>query len=350
MASTMEATFTLRNGISATNYSFNFSTPSNNISICINQSNGTYYIDSIQKFKAEGHRELYYFMVNQSISVPTQYNISLYNLNSTGSVATQYLVLTGASTQVENAYVQIQRYYPSTGQLILVSMGKTNVNGVATSYAVANDVIYRYIIIENNMVSFTSGTSAMPCDPASTVCITTIYVSQGTQNEYAYYVDGVGFGCAHNESNSVVYCTSTNPGGTGTALNLKLYELGTYTNTLVCDQTLNAGSGTVICSVPNTTKAYYWIGKATIGSDLVQQGNINLDIIKGVSDSIGLFATMLLVVGMGLFGMVAGFGGAIIMAIIGLILAVLFKMISISLTYLMIISVVGVALAWLLRG
>jgi hypothetical protein len=102
--------------------------------------------------------------------------------------------------------------------------------------------------------------------------------------------------------------------------------------------------------VPNTTKAYYWIGKATIGSDLVQQGNINLDIIKGVSDSIGLFATMLLVVGMGLFGMVAGFGGAIIMAIIGLILAVLFKMISISLTYLMIISVVGVALAWLLRG
>lgn len=351
ISSTMQATFTLRSQYGESNTSFNWNVSRTFQTVCLNVSSGTYYIDGTQTFTAEGYRPLFYYLNNQTISVPSMENVSLYNLNESTSVATEYLILTGASEPVQNAYIQIQRYYPGTNQLLLVSMGKTNTNGIANSYAMANDVIYRYVVIEGYHITFTSGTATIPCDPISTICSTTIYVGEGVQNEYAAYIDAVGVGCFYNVSNSVVYCTSNNPGGTETNLNLKLYELGTYTNTLICEQNLHAAGGTVICNVPNTTKAYYYVGSATVGSEyIIGQGSINLKFVEAVDGSVGLFFTMLMVVGMGLTGMTVGFAGAIMGALIGLILAVLLKMITIAIEYLVVIVVVGVVLAWLLRG
>ena len=349
--STMDATFTLTaaNGNYSRNFSFNFSTPAPNVSLCLSLSNGSYYVDSIQQFRASGYRNLYYYLLNQSISVPTAYNVNLYNLNATGSVATQYIILQGASQALENAYVQVLRYYPATNQLILVSMGKSNVNGIAESYAIANEVNYRYVVIKDNQILFTSGTATLPCDPSFTLCSSTIYVNNVQPNEYSSFINSVGVGCVANQTVGTVYCTSNNPSGTGTRLTLRLYEIGTYSNPLICENSVNSGSGTVICSIPSPTKAYYYVGSATIGSDVIIGNGMIGGVVRAAFDStMGLFATVLLVGGFAAFGILFGLVGVIIGADLGLVISVLLGFLSLNPVYLVPVLSISLVVAWVL--
>jgi len=96
------------------------------------------------------------------------------------------------------------------------------------------------------------------------------------QNPYAAYV-GDGFKCGYNETSNQAYCYSNNPSGEGTGINLKVYEIETYSNKLVCDKTAEYEGDSnyvfVSCDIPSTTKAYYYIGKEHLsdGTEIIQQ-------------------------------------------------------------------------------
>jgi hypothetical protein len=353
--STMDATFYLYGGSGTIkNFSFNFSTPTPTILICINQSTGTgtFSVDSVQQYRATNYQDIYYYLLNSSVDVGTQYNISLFNLNSSSSIATKYTVLSGASTSpVVGAYIQIQRFYPATNQLLLVSMAKTDVNGIGNSYAIPNNINYRYVVIEDYSIKYSSSMATLPCDPASTLCQITIYISSATINPYSAFIGATGVFCKYNSTMALVYCVSDDPSGTGSRLRLRLYQLGNYDKTLVCDNSVYSGSGAVICAVPDIAKTYSWVGTATIGSDIIiDSGTINTLITSTFQAENGLIFTMIFVVSFGLLGLAGGFSSSIIASFAGLILSILIGLISIDLVFLGPLAVIVAALAWVLRG
>jgi hypothetical protein len=356
VASTMDGTFYLHSIATGDtkNFSFNWTTPSNFIAVCINASSGSYSLDSIQQFRATNYRNLFYYMLNQSVNLPAGVNVSLYNLNSSISTATSYTILSQANQPQSNAYLQVQRYYPALNQFITVSMGKADTNGVASTYAIPNDVIYRYVVIQNYQIAYTSGSSTLPCNPASTLCALTILFNNLQPNEYAAFVNNAGVGCAINPGVSV-FCTSNNPSGTGTNLRLRLWEVGTYVNTLVCDNTLATGSGTVICPIPDATKTYYYLGTSEIGSIIViGSGDTGIELGTNANallgSELGALAGIGLIIAFAAVGTLGGFAAAIIMALIGLIFASLIGFINIGLMALGAIVAVGLALAFIMRS
>lgn len=355
--STMEATFQLY-GTSGVlkNFSFNFSIPTPTILICINQTNGTFNVDSIQQYRATGYRNIYYYLLNSSVSVPIQNNISLYNLNQSISMITQYQVVDDAYLPIADAYLQILRYYPETNTLILVSMAKTNENGIATSYAIPNDVNYRYIVIKDYNVIFASNVATLPCDITSGVCSVTIQATSSAINEYSAYVGATGVGCGYNITALVVYCTNTDPSGTGSDLVLKVWQVGTYSNTLICTNSISTASGTVICNLPDATHAYIYSATSTVGSiKWIGGGEIGMDVtsIFGSTTTgkwIATFAAILMIAAFALLGLVGGFSASIVMAIFGMIIASLIGFLDIGLGAVAALSTIGLVLAWVLRN
>jgi len=353
VSSTMDATFlvTSANGLFSQNISLNFSIANTSQTVCMNISNGTYYVNSIQVYTAPGYRHTYYYLLNASLTNPITLNVSLFNLNVSSSTLTQYTVIEGANQPVTNAYVQILRYYPSTNQIILVSMGKTDENGLTSSYVVPNIVNYQYIIVKDYRIYYTSNVAILPCDPVATLCQHTILINKGGNNPYQAFVGAVGVGCWVNASASVVYCTSNNPSGTGTDLTLNLWEMTTYGKTLVCTNTISSGSGTVACNVPDIAgKSYYYEGTVTIGSwQDIGRGLINGTIAAKFDSTTGLFATALVVIIFSLVGMIGGLGTSILAATFGIVFSAMFGFFSIGLVPLSGIILVGLVMAYILR-
>lgn len=353
VSSTMDATFfiTSTSGNVLT-YASNFSTPSPNITICIDLPNTTYTIDSIMQYTAPGYRPLYYYIINQTAYPNSSIlTTNLYNLNTTTSFLTQYTVLSGANQPIQNAYVQILRYYPETNQLLTASMAKTDLNGIAVSYIIPNDVNYQYVVIQDSQIIYTSGVAVLPCAGGSTSCATTILISGGVANPYQAFVGAVGVGCWVNQTASIVYCTSNNPSGTGTSLTVKLYVVGAYENTLICTNTINTGSGTVSCPIPAGTQTYYYEGTAEIGSWIdIGRGLINGDIVRKFDSTLGLFGTAFIVVAMGTIGTLGGLGVAVMMATFGLVLSAMIGFLSIGIIPLAGLVLAGLVLAYILRG
>ncbi len=350
--STIDSTFTIRN-VRSVNVSFNASTANTTFSICTNINNGTQvFVDSIQIYTATGYRNLFYYLQNYSAVVGTYSNISLYNLNSTGSVLAKYTILRGSNTPVVGAYLQIQRYYPATNQLLTVSMGKTDSNGFAESYIVPNTIIYRYLVSENYALIFTSDSATLPCDSAATLCQYSIYVSSSLPNEYSGYIANTLFGCGYTNATETVYCTSNNPSGTGTDLRLRVWQIGSYANVLVCDNVINTGSGTVACTLNNTaTKQYYYVGTATVGS-IITVGNdyIGMQANRNFPRNDGVIATIGVILVFATLGMMGGFSATIIMACLGLILSALIGFVDITAAAIGGIVIMGIIIAWVLRG
>jgi hypothetical protein len=354
MNSTMDAMFNFTNAASGISYvvSGTWAYPQHIIQVCLSAANNTVFqVSSVQQFTAPGFDKLYYYLVNQTVITNNiSINTSLYNINSSLSTLMQYQVLEGANQPVVNAYVQILRYYPSTNQLILVSMGKTDENGFASSYVIPNTVNYQYIIIKNSQIYYTSNLAILSCDPSSTICQHTILINAGGNNPYQAFVGATGVGCWVNNATAVVYCTSNNPSGTGSDITLNLWEMTTYGKTLVCTNTISSGSGTVLCAIPDMSKSYYYEGTTSIGSWIdIGRGTINVVMDAKFDATTGLFATALVIIVFAVVGMVGGLGTSILAATFGLVFAAMFGFYSIGLEALSGIIVVGMVLAFVLR-
>jgi hypothetical protein len=366
---TMDATFYISpfNTTTTKTFSFNFSTPVPNISICTNIPFGLYTVSSIQRYTAPNYRVLYYYLLSQNLSTSTVVNISLYQIAANASTLTIFNVLEGSNQPVPNAYVQILRYYPSSDQLLLVSMAKSDANGFAESYLAPNTVNYRYLVVRNNLIEFTSGLSTLPCDAGATTCTMKIYISSSVVNEYDGFVQNSLVGCSVNFGSASVYCTSNNPSGTGTGVRVQLWETGTYQDTLVCDNSISTASGTVACAIPDMTKTYYYVGTSTVGSIVVlgngMFNNATFGICAGSADcakpsdrvsmfgrEVGMLAAIGVIIIFALIGMVGGFSASIIMSTLGVVLSSLIGFIDISLGALVALITTGVVLAWVLRG
>jgi hypothetical protein len=349
--STMDATFYITAAGGGTLvYSSNFSTPTTNITICV-LGNSTYTVNSIQRYSAVGYRPLYYYLINQTVyQNSTVLTTNLYNLNETTSFQTQYTVLSGANQPIENAHIQILRYYPGTNTLLTASIAKTDLNGIGVSYAIPNDVNYQYIIINNGTIAYTSNIAVLPCAGGSTSCATTILISGGIANPYQAFIGATGVGCWVNQTAGLVYCTSNNPSGTGTGLTVKLWRVGAYGNELICSNTVSTASGTVSCAIPDN-QTYYYEGTAEIGSWIdIGRGLINGEIVRKFDATLGLFATAFIVVAMGTIGTIGGLGVGILMSTFGFAIAAMLGFLSIGLAPLAGIVLVGFVLSYVLRG
>jgi hypothetical protein len=351
--STMDATFFLKNSVSSTskNFSFNWTTPVPSIALCVNASAGNYWLDSIQQFRATGYRNLFYYLLNQSINIPIRVNVSLYNLQTNLSTATQYAVFGIANTPIQNAYVQIYRYYPATNQLLLVSMGKTDLNGIAESYAIPNDVIYRYIVVEDYAITYISGTATLPCDPYATLCKVSIYTTADVQNEYMGYILSNLAGCRFDNVTDNVICSSNNPSGTGTDLRLRLWLVNGTNNNLICDNIIHTGSGTVICHVPDRNQTYVYVGTQTIGSIVITGSGVISPITSATKYDLGLgiLAALVLIFALAAVGLPAGLSACLVLAMVGVTLSAMLNFIDVGVSALLGMWAITFLLGWVLR-
>ena len=114
-------------------------------------SNGTYYIDSLTpgdytiRFSADSFAERFYFIYLEN---GTAINLTLYLLdftnNSVSNVSTY--ITDSFNRALEGAIVKVQKYDPTSNNFFLISMWKTNFEGLVVPDLMLNTEYYKFVI------------------------------------------------------------------------------------------------------------------------------------------------------------------------------------------------------------
>ncbi len=144
----------LGNGSITRNSSF-YNATTNETTICMSPTNETFKTDAIIEYGSGTSNLTYvtrnYYFDGASLTNVSQ-NISLYLLDAEESTSFIIKVQDQKLSDVENAFVYIQRYYPSDGLYRTVQMAKTDDNGESIGFYEAEVPDYKHIIIKNGEV------------------------------------------------------------------------------------------------------------------------------------------------------------------------------------------------------
>jgi hypothetical protein len=322
-----------------------------NLSVCTNLVINNLTVSSTQTFTGSNgsYRNLFYYLLDFPVTPGTTQPINLYSAVTYQTVPTRLIVIQGNGMPVPNIYVQIQRYYPGTNQLFTVSMARTDSQGFTDAYLVPNNIIYRFLLISNGQIVYTSDAATVSCDPGATQCTKTLLYQTGGFYPYASFIGGVGYGCTEAVNlTGTITCTTNNPSGTGRDLTLNVYELSGTSNLLVCSNTLSVASGTVVCGSLHQNKSYYYEAHATIGSSVsIGVGTYIPSLAEIRFGREGLLVSAGVIITLALVGLFAGMAGAVLGAALGFCLSLMMKLIALNYQSAAAVVVLSLVFLWL---
>ena len=237
----------------------------------INITNGTIYsLDSITKYSSLGRALEYFHIQNLSLTNATaSQNITLFDLNFTTSTPFKIVFKDASFLQVPNAVIEVQRQYVSEGVFKVVEAPLTSSEGDTVAHLVRDDIIYNFIIKQNNIILATFQNVIPFCDDILTEnCVVNLNALSGSGAVFVYDdVSQISHSISYNETSrliSVIFSTLDGTSKNVTFNSVKADQLG---NTTVCSSSLVSVSGTLSCTVPDS------IGNSTIYYTLLVDGN-----------------------------------------------------------------------------
>lgn len=199
------------------------------------------------------------FILSSSTDFDTAQNISVYLLPD--SEATYVIInVVDAGDPVDGAYVQILKYYSTTGSYLNIEQKITNVNGQASAN-VDLDSFYRFAVYNSagSQQYYSSDMEQFICN--SGTCSVTIDISGASAIDYQYsYESAVCYGL---NATSQIYFDYLDQTGKTSQLNFLVYRLYNDTDVIpdpVCNYTVSGSSASYTCplSAPeNITKYAY---------------------------------------------------------------------------------------------
>jgi hypothetical protein len=255
-----------------------------------------YTVNAISRYWAPGNTTRYFYIVNATASNLTIQN-PLYLLDASLAYNVSVNVVDVGGNFIEGVYVYFMRYFVGTNTYLTVDVIKTSGLGADKAPLRINDVYYRIVGIKDGNVLF----SKEPWQGSTSLSIT--YNSNEAGYFWSYYksISGV---CALAADNVTLSCQAADSSGLAHTVNLKVYEQGPITQTLLCDISgLSTATG-LNCNLGNSTnKAYRYLFTANMGAETATLSSGWLYGTKtNVYGGTGLFFSALFMVGLAAAG------------------------------------------------
>lgn len=327
--------------ISNTNRSWIFS---------FNPYDKTYLMTGTIELSKSGYNTKLYNQQQISVSNITT-NVSLYLLNSSSGTQFVVKVLSTSYSPVSNAIVLVQRFYPSTNTYTTVDSLLTNSDGKDVSYFVTSTTNYRFLVYQNNVLTYTSVPMKIFCEVSP--CTITLIIPSSASNPLSNFenLPNLTYSLTYSKATEVVTYsyTDTNTNAQGGRLQVVRTNLGIGSDVTICDTTSTNPVAVLTCSLNGLVNGTYiarGYNNRSTGSVLIKV--ISIDKTRNIVGEIGsegvLWSALFLlsIVMLGLFSPVL----AITFSIFGIIFLWMLGLMSITTLSLCAIIIVGIILLW----
>ena len=235
-----------------------------------------YNMDVTTRYQITGFVVEFNYIDDYNLTSTSQQNISLYDLNVSDSTSFLVEYQDENYLPVENAIIDLLRFYVSEGEYISVENGKTDENGQTVLHFVTEEVQYRAIVNLNGELVYTSPDFLALCQ--ETPCQINFQKQDDVTDVFDFSeFSNLVYSLAFNDSTRNITLTySTRDSSSATVL-LNVTEWDAYLNNSVCSETSVSSGGTLVCNVPLTaTNTTYYI-KVTSNGAFVTQSSFNLN-------------------------------------------------------------------------
>ncbi len=259
---TIEADITITKGALTWEYSLN---STGNLAVCIPSgtinTSSIYYLYTIIKYAADDHAIEYNYLDKYNLTAGNPQHVALYTLNTDTSLSeysTSFLVGYQDSffLPVNNAVVDLLRFYVNEGTYISVDNGKTDSDGNTRLHFVTEDVKYKVVVRKNNEILFQSSPFLALCQ--TTPCQIS-FNEESTLNEVSNYTleSNLDYLITLDETTRTVTASFSTLDGSTLTFILRLVRFDGYNNYTVCNESIRTSGGSLSCTVPaaarNTT-------------------------------------------------------------------------------------------------
>jgi len=333
----------VKKNMSITNYS------NIDVYLNLNYDNLTFFSDGIVQYEKTGFVKRSYYLVNNTLTNTTS-SIKLILLDDTLDTSVILEVLDNVQFPITDAYIYIQKYYPGTGTFETVEIAKTDDTGSTIGHFETETEDYRFIIIKNNEILYTSPVQKIVCE--STPCKLTFQTTSAFTSEWQ------GFGVLPNFIWSLTFNSTTNiytyiyvdTSGTTHQGRLWVYKENLDKKpTTICNVTSTSSSATLICDISNyngTINANAYIMRSP--ETLVYSISTILNTLKDIFSNQGLFFALFIILILGMAGLWNPAIG-IILIISGIIIINLIGLASFGAVTIWGIILIGAILLWQLK-
>jgi len=204
---------------------------------------------AIIKYYSPVHSINYYYF-NDVILTNSTRNINLYLLNSSKTTLTEFIIVDNAQVPITNAYITVLKYDIGNNSYKTVSMMKTNNRGTDFSYLYWYSDDYKIIIVKDNKIIFSSDNFKIASTPLRYIIYpTNIYnydkfkllnytlvYDNITENFILSYID------YSKEIKNVC---------------LKVLKKTSFNDNIICNTCLSDPAGTIYCNIKTQTNGTY---------------------------------------------------------------------------------------------
>lgn len=279
-------------------------------------------------------------------------NINLYLLNDTDSTSFIIYVRDSAYEAVNDARVEVERYYPSDNTWKVTESVLTNIFGKTIGHFVVEDVDYRFKVYIDDVLTYTTASTKVFCEAEP--CTITITLPGDGLSGFDNYEPLANLTSSLTYSRTTQTFTYTYVDTDNTAQGGRLLvaraDWGLAGDIIVCDSSSTATSAVLTCDISGESNATYiataYNNRTTDNSKVVHR-LVEQKVFEPVAqvgvDGVLWAAFLILTFAMlGLWKPAA----SVIFGIVGIILVSLLKIISLPVTGLVAVIMIGIFLLW----
>jgi len=310
--------------------------------ICINE-NATLLSEFWFRYNNDSGFQTNYYILNTSLSNTTKL-YSVYETTTIANYSTLQLTLKNKITNqvFRNAYIQLQRFYMSEGIWRNVQMDKSDYYGNVIFNIIEKDVDYRFLITDdfNNIIYMTDKMNFL-C--TSGLCAATLLAAPYTSE----FPSELLIDISYNNATSEIVTQWLDPTSSTTSLRILVTRETLQGTTEICDNTVTGSSGISPCDVAaypggitvNVYSTTNGISNPTI-TNLFDTELPPLSLLIGEKEGAWwAFGIILTTAAFGLFSPV----GAIICAVLGLIMVFFLGLTSVvTVPFIIIAAILGI--------
>ena len=240
--------------IDSGNRSYSFSqSGSTNYSYCIYPGFASPYYANISLSYSNTSYSPRNFFTQASSYTNTTSNINLYLLSTTNSTNIFFTVYDQNKIPQPNVVIEALRYYPSTGNFVMVTVGKTGYDGM-TVLPLELYQYYQYLMVVNGFTLASTSSSQLSSITQN------LYISPSNYVQLFDYVNGIYAGCNLDNTTKVLTCTINDQSGKlgYSVLSVSLMKAANY-STPICTKSSTAATASLACNLTayNSSNMYY---------------------------------------------------------------------------------------------
>lgn len=217
-------------------------------------NNSNFYLDSVAKYDygspSSTHVVEYHYIENFNLSYSTAPQVvRLYDLLATESTSFLITYQDENYLYVQDAIVDIWRYYVGDGAFLSVEHGKTDAGGQTRAHLTTEDIIYKALVWKDGQLLYSSPEFLALCQ--ATPCQINLRQSQSTNDSYSDY-ENIIYSYSENRTLRAVTLAFATKDGTSTTMNLSIIRANQYENETVNQSSLTTSGGQITLTVPTT--------------------------------------------------------------------------------------------------